>query len=172
MIWIIAGCIAALLGLLVFFMTGSPRTVARFLVIGVRPFFITLTCLAVLGGFWGAALPLYLITIAVIWFAPLSERPGDRARYSHRSYRSHRADRTDRAERTHRTHDAPRSQNQPMTLEEARRILKISPTASREDINAAYKRLMRDMHPDKGGSNKDAARLNEARDILFRHVSR
>ena len=163
MIWIIAGIIIALLiGLFHLFMRSSPETIARYLIIAVRPFFTTLTVLAVLFEFWKAALPLYVITVAVLWFAPLPET---------RESRESRARRERRRQRARYERARPQERGQSMTLDEACQLLQISPTASRQDINAAYKRLMLETHPDKGGSNAKAARLNEAREILFRHAS-
>jgi hypothetical protein len=54
-----------------------------------------------------------------------------------------------------------------MSDAEARRILGVGPEASREDIQAAYTRLMRAVHPDKGGTAGLAAQLNAARDRLL-----
>ena len=42
----------------------------------------------------------------------------------------------------------------------------LQPGASRDDINAAYKRLQRANHPDTGGSTYLAAKINQARDLL------
>jgi len=50
---------------------------------------------------------------------------------------------------------------------EARRILGVGPDASRKEIQAAYTRLMRAVHPDKGGTAGLAAQLNAARDRLL-----
>ena len=50
---------------------------------------------------------------------------------------------------------------------EARRILGVGPDATREEIQAAYTRLMRAVHPDKGGTAGLAAQLNAARDRLL-----
>ncbi|MEO0730755.1 MAG: DnaJ domain-containing protein, partial [Pseudomonadota bacterium] len=54
-----------------------------------------------------------------------------------------------------------------MTVAEARQILGVSPSASRQEINAAYKRCMKDVHPDRGGTDADAARINQAKDVLM-----
>lgn len=51
--------------------------------------------------------------------------------------------------------------------DEARRILGVGPDATREEIQAAYTRLMRAVHPDKGGTAGLAAQLNAARDRLL-----
>jgi hypothetical protein len=55
-----------------------------------------------------------------------------------------------------------------MSLGEARSILGVDDTATPEEIQAAYTRLMRLAHPDKGGTSGLAAQLNAARDRLVR----
>jgi hypothetical protein len=55
-----------------------------------------------------------------------------------------------------------------MSLSEARSILGVTEEATPEDIQAAYTRLMRLAHPDKGGTSGLAAQLNAARDRLLR----
>jgi hypothetical protein len=54
-----------------------------------------------------------------------------------------------------------------VSLTEARSILGVGPEASKADIQAAYARLMRLAHPDKGGTAGLAAQLNAARDRLL-----
>jgi hypothetical protein len=55
-----------------------------------------------------------------------------------------------------------------MSLEEARSVLGVSADATPAEIQAAYTRLMRLAHPDKGGTSGLAAQLNAARDRLLR----
>ena len=55
-----------------------------------------------------------------------------------------------------------------MSLEAARSILGVGPDATAKEINAAYTRLMRMAHPDKGGTTGLAVQLNAARDRLLR----
>ncbi len=55
----------------------------------------------------------------------------------------------------------------PMSVAEARRILGVEEGATRAEIQAAYTRLMRRLHPDKGGTAGLAAQLNAARERLL-----
>jgi hypothetical protein len=59
-----------------------------------------------------------------------------------------------------------------MGLEEARAILGVGPAATPDEIRAAYMRLMRAVHPDKGGTSGLAAQLNAARDRLLSREGR
>ena len=54
-----------------------------------------------------------------------------------------------------------------VSLSEARSILGVGPQASKAEVQAAYARLMRLAHPDKGGTAGLAAQLNAARDRLL-----
>jgi hypothetical protein len=53
-----------------------------------------------------------------------------------------------------------------MSDAEARRMLGVSPGAGSEEIEAAYRRLMKRVHPDHGGAAGLAAQLNAARAVL------
>lgn len=55
-----------------------------------------------------------------------------------------------------------------MSVADARSILGVAPEAGKKDIQAAYLRLMRLAHPDKGGTSGLAAQLTAARDRLLR----
>ena len=49
---------------------------------------------------------------------------------------------------------------------EAYKVLGLEPGASKEDVAKAHKRLMQRMHPDRGGSDYLAAKINSAKDKL------
>jgi DnaJ family protein C protein 19 len=54
-----------------------------------------------------------------------------------------------------------------MPLDDARRLLGVAEGASVSDIRAAHRRLIAKVHPDAGGSEDLAQRINAARDALI-----
>lgn len=61
---------------------------------------------------------------------------------------------------------SPRSEA--MSEAEARSLLGVAAAATPQEINAAWKRLMGRAHPDQGGTEGLASRLNAARDRLLK----
>jgi DnaJ homolog subfamily C member 19 len=53
-----------------------------------------------------------------------------------------------------------------MTRQEALQVLGLDEQATQDDVQREYRRLMRKVHPDLGGSSYLAAKLNEAKDVL------
>lgn len=60
------------------------------------------------------------------------------------------------------------ARSEAMSLAEARSVLGVGADATSEEVQAAWRRLMVRAHPDQGGSEGLASRLNAARDRLRR----
>lgn len=63
---------------------------------------------------------------------------------------------------------APAHRTEAMSPAEARSLLGVPTDATPQEINTAWKRLMGRAHPDQGGTEGLAARLNAARDRLLK----
>jgi hypothetical protein len=61
----------------------------------------------------------------------------------------------------------PPRQSSNMSKQEAYEVLGLKPGADADAIHAAHRRLMRTAHPDAGGSDWLASRVNQARDVLL-----
>jgi hypothetical protein len=65
------------------------------------------------------------------------------------------------------TQDAPPATDAAtMSRDEAYRVLGLEPGASADEVREAYRRLMRRVHPDLGGSGALAAMINAAKQVL------
>ncbi len=62
----------------------------------------------------------------------------------------------------------PSSSGDKMTEKEAWEILGLKSGASKEEIIKAYRDLMAKLHPDHGGNDYLASRLNQAKEILLK----
>lgn len=57
-----------------------------------------------------------------------------------------------------------------LALEEAAAILGVAADASADDIRAAHKKLIGQLHPDKGGTDYLAAKINDARRVMLERL--
>jgi DnaJ family protein C protein 19 len=64
-------------------------------------------------------------------------------------------------------HDAGAPSGTKMTRTEALKVLGLEEGATEEEIRAAHRRLILQNHPDKGGSDYLASKINEAKDVLL-----
>ena len=145
MLWFLLG------GVVLFLLLGGARAFERASVTSIKSLFawiaalggLTLALLLILTGRGGIALG------ALAMFGPLL-------------YQKWQAARGRQAGAA-----APRPASGPMTRNEAYQVLGLKPGASEADIRDAHRRLMRGAHPDAGGSDWLAVRINQARDILL-----
>jgi DnaJ domain len=67
------------------------------------------------------------------------------------------------------TGDASHAHGDEMTVAEAYEVLGLDLGADEAQIKAAHHRLMMQLHPDHGGTDYLATKINRARDILLKH---
>lgn len=66
---------------------------------------------------------------------------------------------------------APSASGQ-LSVREACEILGVEQNCSREDIITAHRRLMQKIHPDRGGNDYLAAKVNEAKAVMLARVDK
>src|SRR3984957_7125123 len=150
MLWLVLG------GLTLFLFLGGLRAFEHASVTTIKSLFtwiaalagISLALLLVLTGREGIALG------ALVMFGPLIWQ---RWKASHPAV----------APGTQRQAPPPPRRQGNMTREEAYEGLGLHPGATEAEIRAAHHRLMRTAHPDSGGSDWLATRVNLARDVLL-----
>jgi hypothetical protein len=157
MLWLVLG------GLTLFLFLGGLRAFERASVSTIKSL---VAWIAALGGI---ALALLLILSgrgavalgALAMFGPLIWRQWQAYRMSSNSGGQ---------QRSAGSNQPPPRRQSGMTPEEAYQVLGLRPGASEAEIRAAHHRLMRTAHPDSGGSDWLATRVNQARDVLLRRT--
>jgi len=113
---------------------------------------LAFTALAVLFALRHAVLPsLFAASLVFLLARPLVQ-----------SLRGRKRDKEDRE-----SSEAMRRTVQSMTREEALAVLGLGPAPSREDVTRAHRRLIMKLHPDLGGTDYLAAKINRAKEILL-----
>lgn len=69
--------------------------------------------------------------------------------------------------RDQQTDEGEPSQSGPMSRSDAYAVLGLEDGADEQEIREAHRRLIANLHPDKGGSSYLAAQINQAKDILL-----
>jgi hypothetical protein len=108
----------------------------------------------------GFGLPLIVVGIGLLmtWFRGGSVEGNQ--------YRRHAGGREDlKGDAGARRRDATRQSA--MTQNEAYEILGLDPGAGPDEIRSAHRALMQKLHPDRGGSDWLASRINQAKDVLL-----
>jgi hypothetical protein len=150
MLWLVLGAV------ILFLLLGGMRAFERASVTSIKALFtwilalggLSLALLLILTGRGGVALG------ALTLFGPLV-------------YQRWQAARGRRIGGAGPSHSSAAPRPGPMSRQEAFEVLGLHPGASATDIKEAHRRLMRGAHPDAGGSDWLAARINQARDILL-----
>lgn len=60
--------------------------------------------------------------------------------------------------------------NATMTLDEAYNILGLTPGATKQQVVSAHRRLIQKIHPDRGGNNYLASKINMAKKTLLQYL--
>lgn len=63
-----------------------------------------------------------------------------------------------------------RTPQRAMSLDEAALVLGLDVDATAEEVRAAHRKLIAQIHPDKGGTDYLAAKINEARGLLLERL--
>lgn len=161
MLWLVLG------GLTLFLFLGGLRAFERASVTTIKSLFawiaalggISLALLLILTGREGIALG------ALVMFGPLIWQRWQ-------AYRMGQGSRPNQQQSGGTNQPPPPRRGSGMTPDEAYQVLGLKPGATEAEIRAAHHRLMRTAHPDSGGSDWLATRVNQARDVLLRHGGR
>jgi len=102
------------------------------------------------------------------WIAPLIAKHAQ-AKAEKEQAQKQKSDRSENA-RAGDDGKARRPNEPQLTIEEARKILSVSPHATRDEIIGAHRRLIQKFHPDRGGNDYLASRINAAKALLLKQL--
>ena len=158
MVWLFLGALL-LVAFLIFgrlFSTAEPKAMAKAIRVGGPLLLLALSVLFSLGISFAVGLPFLFL----MFFWPLILKVfGAKIGLDGAS-----------GGQSHQRQDGFRGRQQSrstMTTKEALAILGLDAGASRDDILRAHKTLMMKNHPDQGGSDYLAQKINEAKDVLL-----
>ena len=100
------------------------------------------------------------------WIAPLIAKHAQAKAEKEKAKRdSGNSDRGQKAEGKTQRPNEPQ-----LTVAEARKILSVSAHATREEIIGAHRKLIQKFHPDRGGNDYLASRINAAKALLLKQL--
>jgi DnaJ family protein C protein 19 len=153
---LVAGVV--LLGLLLILARGYTRTNARTLAKGMRFTGGVILALLTVALAMSGRLAFAFLTAGGAWYLLFESPPPWQTGYGPSGPRPGSGNRQSGA--------SPPQVNS-MSRSEALKVLGLEEGASEEQIRAAHRRLIIQTHPDKGGTNYLAAKINEAKDVLL-----
>jgi len=103
---------------------------------------------------------------ALRWYSKQTTNSKTQSKTNSNNAKSHYYDAQDKYSHSKRSSKSSSASN--IGLEEAQKILNVAPGASVETIKKAHKSLILKLHPDKGGNDFLASKINAARDLLLK----